>query len=229
MSKTEDHIEPEHQQEGVVWDLPLRVFHWLLMASVIGSIVSAKIENMFLHEKFGLTVAGLVMFRIVWGIAGSHHARFSRFMVPPSAVISYIRARIAGARDHRPGHAPTGAYATVVILLVLAAMAGLGMMSNDDVLYEGPLAAYVGDFTNMASTLHHRAEVVVFALIILHLAAILIYRVVFGIRLVPAMISGGTDPQARPVSRRHQIAGLVLMAALIGAMHLLSFLGNRFY
>jgi len=229
MSKTEDHVQPASHGEGVVWDLPLRVFHWLLMASVIGAIVSAKIENMFLHEKFGLTVAGLVVFRIIWGISGSHHARFNRFMVPPPAVIAYIRARIAGARDHRPGHAPTGAYATILILLVLAAMAGLGLMSNDDVLYEGPLAAYVGDFTNTARTLHHRGEVVVFALIILHLAAILIYRAVLGIRLVPAMIRGGTDPQAPPVSRRHQIAGLALMMALIGAMHLLSFLGNRFY
>jgi len=229
MSKNEDQSAHIPKKEGVIWDLPLRLFHWLLVVSVAGSIVSGKTENMFWHEKFGLTVAALVVFRIVWGFAGSHHARFSRFMVGPSALVSYIRGRFNGARDHHPGHAPTGAWATLIILLVLGGMASLGMMSNDDVLYEGPLAAYVGDFTRTASTLHHRGEIFVFALIALHLAAILVYRVAIGIKLLPAMIKGGRDPQVPPISPIHQISGIVLMVVLIAVMQMLGFLGNRFY
>ena len=229
MSKNEDRSAHFPLKEGVIWDLPLRLFHWLLVASVAGSIASGKTENMFWHEKFGLTVAGLVLFRIIWGFAGSHHARFSRFMVPPSALIRYIRRRMKGDRDHHPGHAPTGAYATLLILLVLGVMASLGMMSNDDVLYEGPLAAYVGRFTNTASTLHHRGEIFVFALIALHLVAILVYRVALGIKLLPAMIKGGRDPQTRPITPIHQISGIALMVVLIAMMQMLGFLGDRFY
>ena len=229
MSKIEDHETHVQEKEGVVWDLPLRMFHWLLMASVIGSIASAKTENMFWHEKFGLTVSGLVMFRVIWGFTGSHHARFGNFMVSPSALAAYIRERIGGNRIHHPGHAPTGAYATLLILLVLAGMASLGMMSNDDVLYEGPLAVYVGGFTNTASTLHHRGEIFIFALIALHLGAILMYRFVLGIRLLPAMIKGGHDPRIKRISTFHQGAGIALMITLIAAMQLLGLLGDRFY
>jgi len=229
MSKTEDDGMAGAPRPGVIWDLPLRLFHWMLVIAVIGAIASAKAENMFLHEKFGLTVAGLVLFRVIWGFIGSHHARFSRFLVPPVTVMAYMRGRLAGDRQHHPGHAPMGAYATVLILLVLAGMASLGMMSNDDVLFEGPLASYVGGFSDTASTLHHRGEIFLFAMIALHVAAILIYRYALGIRLLPAMIKGGADPGIAPVSSRRQLAGIILLVIAIGAMQLLSLLGDRYF
>ena len=65
---------------GMIWDLPLRLFHWLLAVAVIVSIGSVKNENMFVHEKSGLTILGLLGFRLVWGVIGSHHARFVHFV-----------------------------------------------------------------------------------------------------------------------------------------------------
>ena len=214
---------------GPVWDLPLRVFHWALAISVFAAIGSAKNGVMFVHEKAGLTVLGLVIFRIIWGFIGSHHARFNNFMTMPKAVWDYIQSRLKGDRGYHPGHAPTGAYATLAILMVLLAMASFGTMANDDVLYEGPLAAYVGDFTNQARRIHHMIEKLVFLIIALHLVAIAVYRFKLGIKLIPPMITGGRDDTIAQISRGHQIFGLVLMAACVAATQSIGLLGDRFF
>lgn len=217
------------ERYAVIWDLPLRVFHWLLLVAVVGSIVSSRVGDNFWHEKSGITVAGLVVFRLIWGIVGSHHARFSNFLVGPMAVLAYIRWRVNGARDHAPGHGPTGAWATMVILAFLVGMASLGLMSNDDVLYEGPLVAWVGSFTDTASTLHRRGEWFLFGLIGLHLAAIVFYRLGLKIRLLPAMIHGGRDTARPPVSARRQVAGMLLLITVLGVAHGLGMIGDRYY
>ena len=214
---------------GVIWDLPLRVFHWVLAISVFAAIGSAKNGVMFVHEKAGLTVLGLVIFRIIWGFVGSHHARFSNFMTKPKSVWAYIQSRIKGDRSYHPCHAPTGAYATLAILMVLLAMASFGTMANDDVLYEGPLAAYVGDFTNEARRIHHMIEKLVFLIIALHLLAIAIYRFKLGIKLIPPMVTGGRDETITKISRGRQIFGLVLMAASVAATQSIGLLGDRFF
>ncbi|MCE2517136.1 MAG: cytochrome b/b6 domain-containing protein [Alphaproteobacteria bacterium] len=217
------------QKPAPVWDLPLRVFHWGLLIAVVGAIASAKNGEMYWHQKSGLTELGLVAFRLIWGVIGSHHARFRNFMVGPRRVLAYIAERRGGDRSVHPGHAPTGAYATLALLAVLLGMALLGAMSNDDILYEGPLAAYVGSFTNRASDLHHIGEKLVFFLIAAHLAAILIYRYVLKIKLLPAMVNGGQDPKITPITPLRQAIGFAVMAATLAAAHSLSNLGDRFF
>ena len=224
MSK-EQRISPA----GVIWDLPLRVFHWGLVASVMVSFASIKNGNMFIHEKSGLTILGLLGFRLVWGIVGHPHARFARFLSTPVMLVQYIRARLGGDRHYHRGHAPTGGYATVVILLSLLTMAVLGTMSNNDILYEGPLAAWAGDFTKTASVWHHRLERLMIALVVLHLLAMAVYRFVFGHKLIPPMITGGHDPEMPVMGKWHQIGGLGL---LVGSVLLTQYLGydsTRFY
>lgn len=227
MSKSINISSTPHAPQAPVWDLPLRVFHWGLMLSVFGAIASGKNGELYWHEKCGLTVLGLVVFRIIWGFVGSHHARFQHFVRAPKAVIAYIKSRRAGDRSHQPGHAPTGAYATLAILGILLAMASLGTMSHDDILYEGPLAAYVGGFSDTAKSLHHIGEKFVFLIIALHLLALLVYRFKLKIKLLPAMVKGGTSKGITPISRRHQAAGFLLMAVAVGLAHSLSFLGDR--
>ena len=214
---------------GAIWDFPLRVFHWGLAIAVFVAIGSAKNGVMYVHEKAGLTVLGLVIFRIIWGFMGSHHARFKNFMTMPKAVWAYIQSRRKGDRSYHPGHAPTGAYATLAILMVLLAMASFGTMANDDVLYEGPLAAYVGDFTNEARRIHHMIEKLVFLIIALHLVAIAVYRFKLGIKLIPPMVTGGRDDTITKISRRRQIFGFVLMAACVAATQSIGLMGDRFF
>ena len=108
-------------------------------------------------------------------------------------------------------------------------MASLGLMANDDVLYEGPLAAFVGDFTNQARQYHHNVSKLVIVMIIIHLAAIAIYRFKLKIKLIPAMVHGGKDDKTRRLSGSHQLFGLILMAACIAASQSIGLIGDRFY
>ena len=84
--------DPQQEDRLVVWDLPLRLFHWGLAAAVIISVVSVNMGRMDIHERSGLTVLALVAFRVIWGFAGGHHARFAHFIRSPMAVIGWLRA-----------------------------------------------------------------------------------------------------------------------------------------
>lgn len=229
MSNTKDDLLSDADHAGVVWDIPLRVFHWGLVAATIGSVITSKIGIMFWHEKFGLTILGLIGFRVIWGFVGSHHARFRNFMVSPSAVLRYIKARVQGDKTYHPGHAPTGAYATILILAVFSTMALLGTMANDDILYEGPLATYVGAFTDDARRYHHLMENVIFGVIILHLSAMVMYRIALKINLIPAMVHGGRDKAVQPPSQTVQVMGVMLMITMVALSQSLGLLGDRFY
>ena len=118
----------------------------------------------------------------------------------------------------------------IAIIGVLSMMVGFGLMANDDVLYEGPLAAYVGaSFSDTARFWHHNLEKAVFLLIALHLLAIAIYRFRFQVRLIPAMVHGGEDQSIPAISKSRQVLGLILLALLIAASQSLSLLGDRFF
>src|SRR5512133_1723758 len=129
----------------LVWDLPLRLFHWLLVLLVVVSVVSAKIGGnaMQIHLLSGYAILSLVLFRILWGFLGGAHARFASFVRGPAAVIAYLRALPRHQAGQHLGHNPAGAWSVIVMLIVLLAQAGTGLFSNDDIATEGPLAKLV--------------------------------------------------------------------------------------
>lgn len=181
-----------------VWDLPLRLFHWLLAACVGGAIVTAKIGGtwMIWHERLGTTVLALLVFRLVWGIVGPRHARFASFVRGPRAVLAWLRHP---PQAPAPGHNPLGALSVLAMLLALGLQATTGLFANDDIAFEGPLAASVSNATSSLLTGWHRLnEPVVLGLIALHLAAIVWYRVRRGKNLVGTMIHGDADAAATP-------------------------------
>lgn len=238
MSSALSRQQPDTRPVGKVWDIPLRLFHWLLMLAVIGAIASGKTQNWFWHEKMGLTVLGLIGFRLIWGVVGTRYARFSSFRLMPRHVIDYIRSRLAGDKSHSPGHAPTGAWATILLLAVLGGMAGFGTMAHNDVLFEGPLAAITngygaGGFSDTATDWHNALEPVMFAMLAVHIVALLMYRIWLKINLVPAMITGGVtgdeEMSLKPFSKTHQITGVILLLAMIAAAQCLGLIGERYY
>lgn len=118
----------------LVWDLPVRIFHWLLVASFAGAWLTAESEQWRLvHVTLGYTVAALVCFRIVWGFAGTRYARFAQFVKGPSAVVAYVKSMVAGKPAHFIGHNPAGAIAIIALLVLAALVAVTGYASYNEI------------------------------------------------------------------------------------------------
>ncbi|MBU3739986.1 MAG: cytochrome b [Rhodoferax sp.] len=101
----------------LVWDAPVRVFHWLMVLCFAGAWLSAESERWrLLHVTLGYTLGGLVAFRLVWGLLGTRHARFASFVRGPAAIGRYLRSLWRGRPEHHTGHNPAGALAIVLLL-----------------------------------------------------------------------------------------------------------------
>jgi len=204
-----------------VWDLPTRLFHWLLAACLVGSFATIKLGGhlMIWHERFGYAALTLVLFRLVWGFAGGRYARFTQFVRGPSTLLAYLRGPDGSAPQ--VGHNPLGALSVLGLLAVVAFQAVSGLFTNDDIAFEGPLARYVsGAWSSTLTTWHRWNEWVIIGLVALHLAAIVFYRVAKQRDLVGPMLTGDAAlPGNPPPSRddlRLRLRALVV-AAICGA------------
>lgn len=194
-------------EDVVVWDLPTRLFHWVLVALIgllwaTGEIGGLGINwelpwggtlflgNLEVHMLAGEAVLALVLFRLMWGVIGSATARFSHFVRGPGSVLAYLAAVARGETPLFTGHNPAGAVMILVLLAALAAQAGLGLFGNDDIFTEGPLAHLVSKSTSDTLTgLHGALFNVLLALVALHVLAA-VYYVVRGKNLVRPMVTG---------------------------------------
>lgn len=169
------------------WDLPVRLFHWLLVVGVLVQWQTGESRALSTHMQAGVALTALVVFRILWGLAGSETARFGQFLKGPGAVIAYLRGR----RAHWLGHNPLGGWSVAALLLVLLVQCGLGLIAQDvDGMESGPLSYLVSyDVSEAARIWHHRVFNLLAALIGLHLLAILWY-LLSGNNLVSPMIDG---------------------------------------
>jgi cytochrome b len=176
-----------------VWDLPTRLFHWLIVLLVGFSWWSAETGHMDWHYRSGLSALILLVFRLIWGFLGSSTARFGNFLRSPAAVITYLRRPKDSV--HAAGHNPLGGYSVIAMLLTLCVQVGTGVFAVDvDGLESGPLS-YLVDFDQgrVAARIHHISFTVIQVLVVLHLLAIVYYRV-RGRRLIVPMLTG-RDPQ----------------------------------
>ena len=210
-----------NKEAHLVWDLPLRLFHWLLALCVVGAIASGKTEKLDFHQHFGMAVMGLVLFRLIWGFSGSQTARFARFIRPISEVIEIIQQIKQGKADKRAGHSALGGYAVLYLLGICLVMSVSGAFSTDDVLFEGPFVALIPGSSPIAETIHSIAEKFLFLGIFLHLLAKVIYYFRLKKNLVPAMVTGrhkGLTGDSGFISYRHNMLGVLgLVMILIAA------------
>jgi len=172
-----------------VWDLPTRLFHWALAAFVACSVVTVKLGGFWMdwHMRSGYAILALVLFRILWGFAGSRYALFSSFVRRPAEVIGYLRGQL----EHGAGHSPLAAVSVLAFLGVLLVQASTGLFSNDGNFTEGPLARLVSSATGeRLSTVHRFGEWALYALVGLHIAAIAYYTTYRKVALVRPMITG---------------------------------------
>lgn len=171
-----------------LWDLPIRVFHWTLVPSVMAAIATAIIGGnwMVWHGRLGLLIIGLVTFRVMWGFFGSHYARFCQFFPTPSKIIAYLNGHWQGE-----GHNPLGAFSVFGLLTILGLQAVTGLFTNDDIAFTAPLFSLVDkEQSNQITQLHTWNAYTIYLLIGLHIAAIAFYRIVKKNDLIRPMITG---------------------------------------
>jgi cytochrome b len=188
-----------------VWDLPTRVFHWLLAAAVVGSVITAKIGGgaMVWHFRLGLLVMGLLLFRIVWGVIGGRWSRFASFFYAPSTVLRYLRRQTRADEQFDVGHSPLGALSVSALLGVLAVQVGTGLVADDEIANVGPLNRFVSTATGLAATGWHETfgQWLLIGLVLLHVAAIVYYAAARRQNLVRPMLLGDKPlPASTPAS-----------------------------
>ncbi|MFT3849687.1 MAG: cytochrome b/b6 domain-containing protein [Propionivibrio sp.] len=203
-----------------LWDLPTRIFHWLLVILIVGAIITGKVGGAAIewHGRIGQGILGLIVFRIVWGFIGSSHARFARFIPTPSSVRAYLRGDWKGV-----GHNPLGALSILAMLVLIGVQAGTGIFANDDIAFQGPLSALVDkSLSDWLTGIHKLSINLLIALIALHLAAIAFYAVVRKDNLVKPMLTGWKDVppgQGESATGGGPIAFVVALAIALGAVY----------
>lgn len=196
----------------LIWDLPTRLFHWLLVLAIVALVVTGKAGGSWMewHGRLGLLVLGLLVFRLLWGVMGSTYARFARFFPTPAKVAAYLRGQW-----HAPGHNPLGACSVLALLAVPLFQALTGLVANDDIAFVGPLYDLVGrDLSNLATRWHLLAVNVLLALVALHVAAILFYAHIKKDNLVKPMVLGWKDSAHGESARGGGWIAFVLALAL---------------
>ena len=211
------------RDEGrLVWDLPVRLVHWLIVLAVAGSWAThyAGVEWFAWHRRLGYTVLVLVAFRIVWGFVGTRHARFGHFVRGPRAILDYLRGRTAVAPV---GHNPVGALGVVALLGVLFVQAATGLVANDEIMNAGPFYGWIDPaLSNRLTTLHRQSSDVLLALIGLHVLAVAWH--VLGRRrpLLKAMLTGRKSaaevPAEQAIAGSRSALALAIVAVLALAL-----------
>jgi cytochrome b len=211
-----------------VWDLPVRLFHWVLVVLLAFLFWSGKTGGnaMEYHLYAGYFVLALVLFRIVWGFTGSTYARFGQFIAGPARGIAFARRLMSSSPAQVAGHNPVGGWMVLVMLLALLVQTGTGLFANDDIATEGPLMAFISkELSDRLSTIHSWNFNLLLVLAAVHVAAVLFHVFVKKENLVTAMFTGVRviDPTVEVPAARFVSAwrGLVLFLLALGAVCLI--------
>jgi len=216
---------PAPTQAVRVWDLPTRLFHWLLALTLIGSVVSAKIGGnaMVWHFRFGYLVLGLLAFRVLWGLVGGRWSRFSSFIFAPAALLRYLRGKPRPGERFDIGHSPLGALSVFALLALLAVQVGTGLIGDDEIANIGPLNRFVAVDTGLAATGWHKSwgQWLLLGAIGLHVAAIVVYQLRRVDLLRPMWHGDKSLPASTPASAdglAQRMLALLLAAACAGGV-----------
>jgi len=190
----------------LVWDAPVRVFHWLMVLSFAGAYLTAESEHWRLvHVTLGYTMVGLVAFRVLWGFVGTRHARFASFVRGPAAVAGYLRGLLSKGSDQGAGHNPAGALAIIALLGMTVVVTAAGWATYND----------VGG--GWLEELHEGAANVMLAIVGVHVAGVLLASWLHRDNLIGAMVTG--QKRARPedtLRSAWRSVAVLMLAAVLG-------------
>jgi cytochrome b len=201
----------------LVWDLPVRVTHWVLVLAVAGCWAThyAGVEWFNWHRRLGYVVLVLGTFRVAWGFVGTRHARFAHFLRGPRATLQFLR----GDAPTTVGHNPLGALSVIALLAVLLLQAATGLFANDEIMNAGPFYGWIApEISNRISGVHRASSNLQLALIALHLAAVAWYVLARRQPLVRAMVTGRKAAALVPPAEEIESSRTLLALAIVGAL-----------
>jgi cytochrome b len=209
-----------------VWDLPTRLFHWLLALAVAGSLASGSIGGgaMVWHFRLGYCIFALLAFRVLWGLVGGRWSRFASFVYAPDTVLRYLRGQTRAEENLDVGHNPGGAFSVFALLGILMLQVGTGLLADDEIANVGPLNRFVSSATAGSATSWHKewGQWLIWALVALHVAAIAYYLLRKRVNLVQPMVGGDKPlPDDTPASADgmvQRLLALVLLALCAAAV-----------
>lgn len=207
-----------------VWDLPTRLFHWLLVVLIVLQYATAEFHllDMEWHIRFGYATLALIVFRLLWGIFGSQTSRFAEFVRGPSTVFRHTAALISNKAAASVGHNPLGGWSVLVLLASVLLQTVSGLFASDGIDIQGPLA----DRLTMAAVktwtrIHVWNQDVLLILIALHVLAIALYFVLRNENLLSPMISGRKVVDTVPVRFAGIVRAFVLLVIASAAVAIL--------
>ncbi len=176
-----------------VWDLPVRIFHWSLVSAFLLAYLTED-HFMLLHVLAGYVIAGLIVFRLIWGVIGSRHARFNDFYFPPSTVIAYLKSVIIFKAKHYVGHNPAGGAMVFALLISLAITVLTGFAAYGAEQASGPMAEIMASASHSvgkaAEEVHEFFANFTLLLVMLHLIGVLVASLQHRENLVRSMVNG---------------------------------------
>lgn len=204
-----------NRQRIRLWDLPIRLFHWLLAFAVIAAIVSGQLGGKLidLHGKIGIAIVGLIVFRLVWGFAGSTYARFAQFFPGPASIKAYLRGEWRGL-----GHNPLGALSVFSLLGLLSLQVATGLFANDDIAFVGPFYGLIDKaLSNRLTGIHYLLSNGLIVLVVLHIGAVFFHGHVKKDDLVRPMLTGWKEGASGEPARGGGALALIVALAIAGA------------
>lgn len=198
-------MAPETTPEILVWDAPVRVFHWLLVFCFAGAWLTSESERwQLLHITLGYTLAALIAFRLLWGLVGTRYARFAQFVRGPLAVLGYLQSLRHGRAQHHVGHNPAGALAIVLLLLAGSLLTASGWASYHEM---------GGHWLEEAHEVLGNGMLLLAAV---HVAGVVVSGRLHGENLVRAMLSGRKrGAPSEGIQRAHTTVALLLLALVL--------------
>ena len=207
-----------------VWDFPTRIFHWLLVASLVSQYLTVEVLDNAIQWHFygGYLILGLIIFRLLWGIMGAYYARFSSFIVSPAVALTYAKSLNASHYKPSIGHNPLGAYSILFVLAALITQTVSGLFVSDDIFDSGPYYSAVSSSTqNIMNWLHHNTFNAIWLFLALHIGAMIFYKLKMKQGLVTSMLSGYKkidDSQTAPAQPPMQTKNFWLRALLFAGI-----------
>ncbi|WP_299080373.1 cytochrome b/b6 domain-containing protein [uncultured Paraglaciecola sp.] len=205
-------------KKKLVWDVPVRLFHWLLVLCIFGQWFTAEVleDAMDIHFYIGYFTLGLIIFRLIWGFVGTKYARFSSFIAGPKTMLGYVRNLISKQHTFTIGHNSVGGLILPAIILLVGLQAISGLFTSDDVIYSGPYYDSAStEIQQYMQWLHHNIFDLLLMIIGLHLLAIFWYLVGLKHNLIGPMIHGKKVVSENDSIGHSQILKAILLICIV--------------